>query len=111
MNDQDFKDEFKPVHVPAHFADCHTWDDKIFYALAQLGQATALEVADKLIEIDSEQTRSEVENCSESILKDHFKKGLIKGHLSDNHFVYNLSKIEKSNKGNVNPGLLTEGLD
>lgn len=40
MDDAAFREQFKPVHVPAHFDDAENLQDKVIFALAEIGEGT-----------------------------------------------------------------------
>jgi len=109
--DQDFRDEFKPLHIPAHYMPADSDEDKVIYALAQIEEGTADEVA---IEISKHDPSVDVEyfkTKAASILHILYEKGLIKGTTSVDTITYNLSKITRANDGTVDPELLAPGLD
>jgi hypothetical protein len=104
--DQPFNEQFKPVAPPeAYYADAD-WQDKVLYALAQLGEGTAPDVAAKLTELEPQAQPSELHRHAEQVLMDLYKKGLIKGNEQDGEVSYNLSKITQPNTGGTDPDLL-----
>lgn len=111
ITDESFRDEFKPLHIPAHYQDCHNDQDKIVFALAQLGEASANGVAAKLAELDNSLNAESFIAIATSILNNLFDKGLIKGAMITGAMHYDLSKITEANDGAVNPDLLAPGLD
>jgi hypothetical protein len=104
ISDEAFREEYKPLHIPAHFKDAVTEQDKVIFALAQIGGGTAAEVSGELADnganIDAENTLNHL-----------FNKGLIKGEEVNGEMSYNLSKITHANDGAVDPDLLAPGLD
>lgn len=96
--DQDFLDEYKPLHVPHRYDADASLQDNVIYALAQLEYATAPEVAAKLNELDPQATSTEHQNQAREILERLFNKGLIKGD-DEAERQYNLSKILTPNSG------------
>ncbi|MFD2145828.1 hypothetical protein [Mucilaginibacter antarcticus] len=42
QSDEDFREEFKPLHVPAHFLEVDTQENKIIFALAQSGEGVPI---------------------------------------------------------------------
>ena len=104
ISDEDFREEYKPLHIPAHFKDAVTEQDKVVFALAQIGEGTAAGVTKEL-------SSNGATINAEPTLKYLFDKGLIKGEEVNGEMSYNLSKITHANDGAVNPDLLAPGLD
>ena len=104
ISDEQFREEYKPLHIPAHFKDAISQQDKVVFALAQVGEGTAADVTNELRDNGSAIN-------AESTLKQLFDKGLIKGEEVNGEMSYNLSKITHANDGAVNPDLLAPGLD
>lgn len=111
MTDESFREAFKPLHIPAHYLDSKNDQDKVVFALAQLGEATAEAVTQKLAETDSQINTGLFKPIAISILNNLYDKGLIKGLEINSQMHYDLSKITKANDGGVNPDLLAPGLD
>lgn len=109
--DQDFRDEFKPLHIPAHYMPADSDEDKIIYALAQIEEGSSDEVALEISKHDSSVDLGYFKIKAASVLHTLYEKGLIKGSASGNTTVYNLSKITRANDGAVDPELLAPGLD
>ena len=104
--DQSFNEEFKPVApLEAYHADAD-WQDKILYVLAQLGEATAPDVAAKLTEYEPDEAPQVLHRHAEQVLTSLYEKGLIKGTEQDGEVSYNLSKITQPNTGETDPDLL-----
>lgn len=111
ISDQQFRDEFKPLHVPAHYIVDDSDEDKIVFALAQIEQGSADDAASELAKHDSGVDEVDFKEKAKSILHNLYEKGLIKGEEIDGVMQYNLSKITHANDGAVNPDLLAPGLD
>ena len=111
ISDQSFRDEFKPLHIPAHYQDCRTDEDKVVYALAQRGEGTADDIAKALVKIDGTLDIDRYQIIVTSVLENLYEKGLIKGTDRAGYIHYDLSKITVANDGGVNPNLLAPGLD
>ena len=109
--DEAFREAFKPLYVPAHYNADDTDENKIVYALAQLGEGTAAGIAAKLADTDPSLNRERFEVIAASILNELYDKGLISGRVETGIIIYNLSKITEANDGAVDPGLLVPGLD
>jgi hypothetical protein len=90
-SDQSFFDEYKPLHVPHEYDASAGVQNNVIYALAQLKEATANEVAIKLGVLEPATPPFTHQKNAEDVLKYLFNKG---GELS-----YNLSKIETPNSG------------
>ena len=104
MTDEQFRNEYKPIHIPAHYKDAVTEQDRVIFALAQISEGTAEDV-NKELEKNSAGIESAV------ILKLLFDTGHIKGSIINGDMHYNLSKITHANDGEVDPDLLAPGLD
>lgn len=111
MDDAAFREQFKPVHVPAHFDDAENLQDKVIFALAEIGEGTPDAVSRKLEELEPQVSNKEIIADVHLVLMDLYGKGLIAGREQDGGFVYNLHKITEANDGAVDPGLLAPGLD
>ena len=111
MDDAEFREQFKPVHVSSSFEDAANLQDKVVFALAELNEAMADEVARKLEELEPEQPHKPVISDVHRVLSELYQKGLIAGNATDSGLVYNLHKITHANDGSVNPDLLAPGLD
>jgi hypothetical protein len=111
MTDEEFREEYKPLQVPAHFEVADTQQNKMIFALAQIGEGTADEVIAELEKLESaalgEQNRLFVKTTLAS-LYDH---GHLTGSETAGQVHYNLSKITRANDGAADPDLLAPGLD
>lgn len=96
---------FEPLHVPYRYQEQDSPEQKVIFGLGQLGEATPQEIIAKLLKSNPQEQLSEME--AESILKNYFDQGLIKGDDEHGSFRYNLSKILKPNSGRTN----VEGLE
>jgi hypothetical protein len=100
--DQEFLKDYKPLHVPHKYDAGASLQDNVIYALAQLGYATAKEVAEKLNELDPQTDKAIHLEETYQVLEGLFTKGLIKGN-SETERQYNLSKILIPNSGKADP--------
>ncbi|WP_428329681.1 hypothetical protein [Mucilaginibacter sp.] len=111
MTDAEFREEYKPLQVPAHYDTADSQLHKMIFALAQIGEGTATQVIAALEKLEpgfgTDQSRSFVKVT----LDDLFKKGHLTGAEHDGLMHYNLSKITRPNGGAINPDLLAPGLD
>jgi hypothetical protein len=106
MNDQEFREQFKPVHVPASYAEADSLQEKVVFALAEISEGPAEEVVRKLEELDPEAPNKEVIGITHRVLSELYGMGLIAGHEQEGSIFYNLHKITGANDGEVNPALL-----
>lgn len=111
MTDKEFREEYKPLQVPAHFDAESSIADQTLYALGQLGTATADEVAGKLMELHNDEAGKDLIGGVHNILTEWHSKGLIAVTNEDGGLRYSLQKITEANDGHVNPDLLAPGLD
>ncbi|RYE30752.1 MAG: hypothetical protein EOP42_11655 [Sphingobacteriaceae bacterium] len=95
----------EPLHVPYRYNAQDAPEQKVIFALGQLGEANPQEIIAKLIKVNPQENLTEAE--AETILKNYFDQGLIKGDDEHGAFRYNLSKILKPNSGRTN----VEGLE
>ena len=111
VSDDSFREEFKPLVIPASYGSADTQESKIIFALAQLGQGSTRDVVARLEELEPGSSDSQLSALTEYVLSGYFDKGLIKGTEVGGEMHYNLSKITEANEGEVNPDLLAPGLD
>jgi|GEM_PF-596120 len=110
-SDNSFREEFKPLVVPASYEAAATEESKIIFALAQIGEGSTDEVVAKLEELEPGSTSAQLTLIVEDVLSGYYDKGLLKGSEENGEIKYNLSKITEANEGEVNPDLLAPGLD
>lgn len=111
MDDAEFREQFKPVHVPSSFDYAGNLQDKVIFALAELNEATVNATARKLEELEPGSAGKETIAGVHRVLSELYEKGLIAAAEIDGNLVYNLHKITHANDGEVNPDLLAPGLD
>ncbi|MES2807254.1 MAG: hypothetical protein V4619_01430 [Bacteroidota bacterium] len=111
QSDEDFRDEFKPLHVPAHFFEDDTQENKIIYALAQSGEGSATQVIAKLEQLQPGIKDDQLVAITKQVLSHLYDKGLIRGREINGEMHYDLAKITHQNDGEVDPDLLAPGLD
>jgi hypothetical protein len=104
--DQTFNEEFKPVAPPDSYKADDGWQEKVLYALAQLGEGTAPDVAAKLTEYEPQVAPQELHRQAEQVLNSLYEKGLIKGNEQDGEITFDLSKVTSPNTGATDPDLL-----
>ncbi len=111
MTDQEFREQYKPLHVPASFEEAGNETDKIVFALADIGNGTAKDITLHFEKLHSTANlKMPVINIPEA-LTELYNKGLITAQELNGSLVYNLHKITEANEGGVNPELLAPGLD
>lgn len=111
LTDEEFKDEYKPLYVPAHYQEADTQENKVIYALAQLGEGTVTDVMTKLEELEPNIGSEQFAALAKQALTRLYEKGLIKGEDRHGDMHYTLGKIAEANKGLVNPDLPPPGVD
>ncbi|MGV8878954.1 MAG: hypothetical protein ACOH2A_07980 [Sphingobacteriaceae bacterium] len=111
QSDEDFREEYKPLQIPAAYHADDTQENKIIYALAQLGSGTDAEVVDKLASLETGIKSEQLIAMTDQVLQHLYEKGLIKGEDIHGEMHYNLSKVTQPNEGSVDPDLLAPGLD
>lgn len=87
----------EPIHVPYRYNEQDSIEQKVIFALGQLGEATAKDAFNKLKQVNTAETISEDE--AEQILSGLHDQGLIKAEKNAGKITYNLSKIVKPNSG------------
>ncbi|TSJ39687.1 hypothetical protein FO440_18280 [Mucilaginibacter corticis] len=101
MDDAAFREQFKPVHVPAGFDQAGNLQDKVVFALAEIGAGTADAVSRKLEALEPDIPEKEIIAKVHLVLTGLYKKGLIAGNEHNSGLVYNLHKITQANEGSV----------
>ncbi|MDP9082062.1 MAG: hypothetical protein M3O71_31995 [Bacteroidota bacterium] len=111
LSDEEFREEYKPIQVPSEYFPGDTQENKIIFALSELGEATEAEVIDKLEEFEPGIKDKQLVAITGQVLSAFYDKGLLKGTDIAGVMHYNLSKITKANDGAVDPAKLAPGLD
>lgn len=110
LSDQEFRESFKPLHIPSTYDVHDTLENRTIFALASLGEATGDEVFKKIKEYEPG-----IKEVTIKFIKQYlftlYEKGLLKGQKDGPGVRYNLSKITHVNKGFIDPELLSPGLD
>ncbi|GAA3964461.1 hypothetical protein [Mucilaginibacter dorajii] len=97
--DQDFLEEYKPLHVPHEYDAGACAQNNVVFALAHLEEATADEVARKLSSLEPGTSPATHQKNADDILNYLFDKGLIKANNKGGKLVFNLNKIREANSG------------
>ncbi|PWK78719.1 hypothetical protein LX99_01167 [Mucilaginibacter oryzae] len=110
LTDDEFREEYKPLYIPAHFEIRDTQQNKIVFALAQLGEGSAEDVIKKLETLQPGLTNEQLKAITKTVLADLYDKGLLKGEEHGGQMRYNLSKITEANAGSTDAGEALTGL-
>ena len=105
LSDEEFRKAHKPIAVAAHFNDAHTNEEKVVYALGQVGEGTAQKVSQFLATLNKE------EIGVAAILRQLFRAGRIRARDINGELHFDLGKITAPNDGAADPDLLAPGLD
>jgi hypothetical protein len=111
LSDKQFREEFKPLQVPASYSAADSQQDRTIFALAALGEATAAEVTQKIEELEPGISTNMLAEQTSELLTGLFNKGLLNGGKKDDQMYFNLNKITQANTGDVDPELLEPGID
>ena len=111
ISDENFREAFKPLQIPAHYDVNGTEEDRVLFALAQVGEGTVTEVAAEMTVLQPGSATENFITMVKDILTSLYDKGLLKGSDINGEMHYNLSKITEANDGAVDPELLAPGLD
>jgi glutamine synthetase adenylyltransferase len=111
MTDEEFREQHKPLQVPAAYDDAETMTDKVVFALADIGEGTAEDVIRHIEELHPDAEHKPIIASAHQILTELYDAGRVTGHEEDGDLVFNLHKITEANDGKVNPDLLAPGLD
>jgi hypothetical protein len=103
LSDQEFHNEYKPLQIPSGYFPDDTQENKIIYALAELGEGTTAEVTSKLEELEIGNEHADFAVITNNVLTHLYDKGLLNGRDKDGEIHYNLSKITQANDGKVDP--------
>ena len=111
LTDDEFREAYKPLQVPAHYAEALTQKQKVIFALAQIGSGTAGDVIAQMEKLEAGKMDGHLKTATKHILISLFEQGHITGGDHDGGLHFNLSKITSENSGSVDPHKLTPGLD
>jgi hypothetical protein len=111
LTDEEFREEYKPLQVPAHFDATDTQENQMIYALAQVGEGTVEEIIAELEKLNPGFSNEQTKTFVRVAMKALFEKGHLTGAEKGGVMHYNLSKITQANDGATNPDLLAPGLD
>lgn len=111
MTDDSFREAYKPLHIPAHYDIHDSEQDRVLFALAQIGKGTAANVATEMAQLEPGIDTESFKVIAGDVMNHLYEQGLLKGSQVSNEMEYNLSKITHANDGAVDPDLLAPGLD
>jgi len=111
LTDEEFREQYHPLQVPAHFDPAGSQQDHLIYALAELGEATAVQVAAEVEKLQGARLDQQQQAFIPATLQALFDRGLLNGSEKDGSMHYNLHKITRANEGYTDPDLLAPGLD
>ena len=99
LTDEEFREEYKPLYVPAHYDAADTQQNKVIFALAQIGEGRADDVIHKLSQMENAAMDEQGRVFVQSTLKLLFEQGHLTGAEKDGEMHYNLNKITQPNDG------------
>lgn len=104
LSDEEFREEYKPLHIPSHFDQQDTQQNKAIYALARIGHGSVNEVLKELEILQPGFVSEQVAALVEATFANLYNKGLLKGDEHNGEMQYNLSKITEANDGLTDTG-------
>ncbi|GAB2984202.1 hypothetical protein GCM10027049_22330 [Mucilaginibacter puniceus] len=111
LSDESFREAYKPLHIPAHYDINDPEQDRVLFALAQIGIGTVNDVATEMAQLEEGVDVDSFIVLAGDVLTHLYELGLLKGSEINGEMQYNLSKITHANEGAVDPDLLAPGLD
>ncbi|WP_413667123.1 hypothetical protein ACEN9X_21685 [Mucilaginibacter sp. Mucisp86] len=101
LSDEEFREEYKPLHIPSHFDPQDTQQNKAIYALAQIGQGSVDNILKEMKILQPGIVDEQVAALVKATLANLYNKGLLKGEEHNGQMYYNLSKITEANDGST----------
>jgi hypothetical protein len=111
LTDEEFREEYKPLQVPPYFDAADTQQNKMIFALAEIGEGSAEDVIAALEKLEPNVTGEQLKALVHQTLRRLYDKGLLSGSEQNGVMRYNLHKITQPNTGKTNPDLPASGLD
>ena|ERR1700744_3482819 len=111
LTDEEFREEYKPLQVPAHYDADDTLQNKMVFALAELGEGTAEQVISEMGKREGAIIDEQNSVFVKTTLANLFDHGHLTGSEKNGQMHYNLSKITQANDGGTDPNKLAPGLD
>jgi hypothetical protein len=110
LSDKDFREEFKPIQIPASYDMHDSLENRVIFALASLGEANSDEVFSKLKEYEPGILEATIKFIKQYLFT-LYQKGLLKGNKEGSSIRYNLGKITNPDQGYMDPDLPAPGPD
>ncbi|WEA02811.1 hypothetical protein [Mucilaginibacter sp. SJ] len=104
LSDEEFREEYKPLHIPSHFDPEDTQQNKAIYALARIGHGSVTDVLKELDLLQPHFVNEQVTALVKATLTNLYNKGLLKGQEHNGEMHFNLSKITNANDGLTDTG-------
>src|ERR1700744_2328851 len=101
LTDDEFQEEYKPLHVPAHYQAADTLQNKMIFALAEIGEGTADDVIQELERREPGITEKRNRIFVKTNLQMLYENGHLTGAEQGGVTYYNLNKITRENRGSV----------
>lgn len=111
LTDEEFREEYHSLHVPAHYEKDGSEHDQVIFTLAELNEASADQVIAEWQRLQGHQADEQQKVYVKTVLAGLFDKGLLGGAEKNGTMFYNLHKITRANGGETDPDLLEPGLD
>lgn len=111
LTDEQFREQHGPLQVPAAYDEAATIQDKVVFALADLGEGTAEQAIKHIEQLDPEADPKPVIAATHEVLTRLYQNGQLAASEKDGDLVYNLHKITQANSGSTDPQKLAPGLD
>ncbi len=99
LTDEEFREEYKPLQVPGHFDAADTQQNKMIFALAEIGEGSAEDVIAELEKLEPGVTGEQINALVRQTLQSLYDKGLLSGAEQKGTMQYNLHKITRPNTG------------
>jgi hypothetical protein len=99
LTDEESREEYKPLEVPAHFDAANTQQNKMIFALAEIGEGSADDVIAELEKLEPGVTGEQLSALVHDTLRSLYDKGLLSGSEKNGVMRYNLHKITQPNSG------------
>jgi hypothetical protein len=93
LTDEEFREEYKPLQVPAHFDAADTQQNKMIFALAGIGGGSAADVIAEMEKLEPGVGSEQLNALVKQALQNLYDKGLLSGTEQSGAMRYNLHKI------------------
>jgi hypothetical protein len=92
LTDEEFREEYKPLQAPPHFDAADTRQNKMIFALAEMGEGSADDVIAELEKLEPGVTGEQLSALVHETLRRLYDKGLLTGSEKNGVMRYNLHK-------------------